>query len=73
MAEGYPTDLADAEWAVLEPLLLAAKLGGDHFSDSLLPGSMHPRVPVDHCCADRRQQQDKQNPQAGIVCPRGWG
>jgi transposase len=35
MAEGYPTDLADAEWAVLEPLLLAAKLGGDHFSDSL--------------------------------------
>lgn len=28
MAEGYPTNLADAEWAVLEPLLAAAKPGG---------------------------------------------
>jgi putative transposase len=28
MAEDYPTDLADAEWAVLEPLLPAAKPGG---------------------------------------------
>ena len=28
MAEGYPTDLTDAEWAVLEPLLPAAKPGG---------------------------------------------
>ena len=28
MAKDYPTDLADAEWAVLEPLLPAAKPGG---------------------------------------------
>lgn len=28
MAEGYPTDLTDAEWAMLEPLLPAAKPGG---------------------------------------------
>src|SRR5512144_2088386 len=28
MTEGYPTDLAEAEWAVLEPLLPAAKPGG---------------------------------------------
>ena len=28
MAQGYPTDLADAEWAVLQPLLPAAKPGG---------------------------------------------
>ena len=28
MAEGYPTDLAEAEEAVLEPLLPAAKPGG---------------------------------------------
>ena len=28
MAEGYPTDLSDAEWAVWEPLLPAAKPGG---------------------------------------------
>lgn len=28
MAEGYPTDLTDAEWAILEPLLPAAKPGG---------------------------------------------
>src|SRR5512144_2473972 len=28
MTEGYPTDLAEAEWAVLEPLLPAPKPGG---------------------------------------------
>jgi putative transposase len=28
MAQGYPTDLADAEWVVLQPLLPAAKPGG---------------------------------------------
>ena len=28
MEEGYPTDLAEAEWAMLEPLLPAAKPGG---------------------------------------------
>ena len=28
MAQGYPTDLADAEWEVLQPLLPAAKPGG---------------------------------------------
>ena len=28
MAEGYLTDLTDAQWAVLEPLLPAAKPGG---------------------------------------------
>jgi putative transposase len=28
MAEGYPTDLTDAQWAVSEPLLPPAKPGG---------------------------------------------
>jgi len=28
MAQGYPTYLADAEWAVLQPLLPAANPGG---------------------------------------------
>jgi putative transposase len=28
MAEGYPTDLTDEQWAVIEPLLPAAKHGG---------------------------------------------
>jgi len=28
MAQGYPSDLADAEWEVLQPLLPAAKPGG---------------------------------------------
>ena len=27
-AEGYPTDLTDAEWAIMEPLLPAPKPGG---------------------------------------------
>src|SRR5512143_3455055 len=35
MAEGYPTDLAEAEWVVLEPLLPAAKPGGRPRTTSL--------------------------------------
>ena len=35
MAEGYPTDLTEAEEAVLEPLLSAAKLGGRPRTTSL--------------------------------------
>ena len=35
MAKDYPTDLAEAEWAVLEPLLPAAKPGGRPRTTSL--------------------------------------
>jgi transposase len=42
MAQGYPTDLVDAEWAVLQPLLSAAKPGGRPRTTCLRQHSVSP-------------------------------